>query len=509
MDKKKISYYVEQLKKESQLISVSGNIDTLVEYLTFDSRKVVPGTIFICKGAHFKEGYLRDSIAKGAVCYVSEQEYEIANVTAIIVKDIRKTMSILALTFYGKLSDRLKMIGITGTKGKSTITYFTKGIFDKYLGDKNGKRIAVCSGIRNYDGITEEESQLTTPENLPLFEHMNNALDSGIDYMVMEVSSQALKYGRVDGVQYAVACFNNIGDDHISAVEHPDFEDYFSSKLRIFNQAKVACINLDSDLYDRIAGAAESARTTDGDPLKIVTYSTNSDSADIYGYDIESENGKVRFRAKGKNLPSYDDFDEEFELAAFGTINVINALAAIGIAVALSVPMEYIQAGLATALTPGRMQVFRSPDGKHIGLVDYAHNKLSYEMLLESITKEFPDKSVVMVFGSSGGKALNRRKDLGSVAGKYCKHVVLTEDDGAEEDVHSICEEIASYLGPNCSYEIIEDRPSAVRKAVRDADENTIVIAAGKAMETFQKRGGYSVKIESDVEVMTTEYRKK
>ena len=509
MEKKQLSYYIEQLKKADQLISAPGIRDALVEYLTFDSRKVVPGTIFICKGAHFKEEFLQDSIDKGTICYVSEKEYDACDAAAIIVKDIRKTMSILALTYYGRLSDSLKMIGITGTKGKSTITYFTKGIFDKYLADKNGTRIAVCSGITNYDGVVEEESQLTTPENLPLFEHMNNAVQSGIEYMVMEVSSQALKYGRVDGIDYAVACFNNIGEDHISPVEHPDFEDYFSSKLRIFNQTKVACINMDTDHYERIADEASMARTVDGEPVRLIAYSTKDESADIYGYDIKSENGNVSFRARANNIGTYEEFDEEFKLAAFGTINVINALAAISIAISLDIPMKYIKAGLAEALTPGRMQVFRSPDGKHIGLVDYAHNELSYTLLLESITKEFPDKNIVMVFGSSGGKAFNRRKTLGSIAGKYCKHVVLTEDDGAEEDVHSICEEIASYLGPDCDYEIIEDRPSAVRKAVRDADENTIVIAAGKAMETFQKRGGYSVKIESDVEVMTKEYRKK
>ncbi len=492
MKKQTIQFYIEQLKAEDLLVSASGNTDALIEYLTFDSRKVSAGTLFICKGAHFKAEYLEDSVKKGAVCYVSENEYEVKDVTALIVKDIRKAMSVLAISYYGKLSDSLHMIGVTGTKGKSTITYFTKYIFDEWLLGTGKKRIAVCSGITNYDGFTEAESQLTTPENLPLFEHMNNALESGIEYMVMEVSSQGLKYGRVDGIDYEVACFNNIGEDHISPVEHPDFEDYFSSKLKIFKQARHACINMDSDYYERIAEAATDVPT--------LTYSIDNETADIYGYNITSDNGQVEFDVRGK------DFEEHVVLAAFGSINVINALAAIAIAVTIGVPMQYIKAGLSKAVTPGRMQVFRSKGGKHIGLVDYAHNKLSYEMLLTSIRKEFPDKDIVMVFGSSGGKAFNRREVLGTEAGKYCKHVYLTEDDGAEEDVHAICEEIAKYLGPNCSYEIIEDRPAALRKAIRESDENTIVIAAGKAMESFQKRGDHSVKIESDVEVMTKEY---
>ena len=495
MKKNTIQFYIDQLKAENLLISTSGDTDKLIEHLTFDSRKVAAGTLFICKGAHFKAEYLKDSVKKGAVCYVSENEYDVEECTAIIVKDIRRAMSVLALGYYGKLSDRLKMIGITGTKGKSTITYFTKYIFDEWLQNVSGRKIAVCSGIVNYDGITEAESQLTTPENLPLFEHMNNALESGLEYMVMEVSSQGLKYGRVAGIDYEVACFNNIGEDHISPVEHPDFEDYFSSKLKIFQQTKKACINMDSDYYEKIADAAKNIPT--------LTYSISNENADVYGYNIISNNGQVEFDVRGR------DFNEHIALAAFGSINVINAIAAIAIAVTIGVPMKFIKSGLSKAVTPGRMQVFRSKDGKHIGLVDYAHNKLSYEMLLTSIKKEFPDKDIVMVFGSSGGKAFNRREMLGTEAGKYCKHVYLTEDDGAEEDVHDICEEIAKYLGPNCSYEIIEDRPAAVRKAVREADENTIVIAAGKAMESFQKRGDHSIKIESDIEVMTQEYANK
>ena len=499
--KNNLKLYIEQLEASGLLIKAPGNTDAVIEHVTFDSRQVVPGTLFICKGAHFRKEYLESAREQGAVCYISENEYDVEGIASIIVSDIRKAMPVLALTFYGRLSDKLKMIGITGTKGKSTITYFTRYIFDDYLQDTCGKRIAVCSGINNYDGKTEEESHLTTPENLELFEHMNNAVQSGLEYMVMEVSSQALKYNRVDGVEYATCCFNNIGEDHISPAEHPDFEDYFSSKLRIFKQSKIACINKDSDNYDRIAEEA-SANT-------VITYSTKDSSADVYAYDTTSENGVVSFKVSGRNIPGYDDFDEEITLAAFGVINVINAAAAIAIATSLNVPMKYIKSGLSKALVPGRMQVFRSKDGKHIGLVDYAHNALSYETLLTSIRKEFPEKKIVMVFGSSGSKAFNRREALGTEAGKYCTHVVLTEDDGADEDVHSICEEIATYLGPNCTYEIIVDRPEAVAKAVRDADEDTIVIAAGKAMECFQKRHGGIVEIKSDVAVMTEEYAKK
>lgn len=491
---KTINEYINELKKHDLFIEATGNLDADVASITYDSRKVCDGTLFICKGAHFKAEYLNDSLEKGAIAYISEKKYDV-DATCIIVSNIRETMSVLSICYYGKLSDKIKMIGITGTKGKSTTAYFTRYILDDYLRELDGNRAAICSGIYNYDGVVDEESQLTTPENLVLYEHMNNAINSGIKYMVMEVSSQALKYNRVDGVEFEIACFNNIGEDHISPNEHLDFNDYFQSKLHIFDQCRNACVNLDSDYSEEIIKA------TNGLPL--VTYSVSNESANIYAHDISSVDGKVSFYARGKEIKGYDDFDEYIELAAFGTINVINALASIAIATKLNVPMKYIKSGLAKALTPGRMQVFRSKDGKKIGLVDYAHNKLSYQLLLSSIKKEFPDREIIMSFGSTGCKALNRREELGTEAGKYCKHVILTEDDGSDEDVHSICEEIAGYLGDTCTYEIIEDRPSAIKKLCEMANEHNIVIAAGKAMETFQKRGGFSVEIESDVAVMT------
>lgn len=498
---KNLKSYIEILDKKGLLVEVTGNVDVSVASITFDSRNVKDGTLFVCKGAHFKEEYLRNSIEDGAVAYISEKAYKIPGTTAIIVNNIREAMPVLAETFYGNLSSCIDMIGITGTKGKSTIAFFTKYILDDYMKANSGTEVALCSGIRNYDGVINEESQLTTPENLVLFEHMNNAINSSIKYMVMEVSSQALKYNRVDCINYKVACFNNIGEDHISPNEHANFDDYFRSKLKIFYQTDVACICLDTDHIDEILASASNVPT--------ITYSAINENANIFAYNIKSIDGRVSFDVKGKNIEGYRDFDEHIELASFGTINVVNALAAISISSSLGIPMEFVKSGLAKALTPGRMQVFRSKDGTKIGIVDYAHNKLSYEKLLTSIKNEFPNRDIVIAFGSTGGKAFNRRKELGSIAGKYCKHVILTEDDSANESVYDICKEIASYLGSDCSYEIIEDRPTAIRKLCSLANEKNIVIATGKAMETFQKRDGFSVEIESDCEIFYKEFNNK
>ena len=225
-----------------------------VKAVTYDSREAGEGTAFVCKGAHFEEQYLRDAIEAGSVCYISENEYGLGSAacTEIIVSDIRAAMPVIASAFYGDLSGMLEIVGITGTKGKSTTAYFMRYILDDYMAASGGKRTAICSGIDNYDGVIEEESHLTTPEIMELYTHMDNALKSGIRYMTMEVSSQALKYDRVDGITFEAGAFLNIGSDHISAIEHPDFNDYLESKLRLFSHCRKACINLDCEEQKRI-----------------------------------------------------------------------------------------------------------------------------------------------------------------------------------------------------------------------------------------------------------------
>lgn len=490
----KTNDYLNKLDECGVKVIKSTDSNLEIRNITYNSKEVTEGTLFVAKGAHFKVEYLKEAIAKGAVCYISECEYDV-DCESIIVDDIRKAMPAIAEVYYGRLSDELHMVGIVGTKGKSTTTYFVRQILDDYLEATGGKASAVCSGINNYDGVVDVESHLTTPEIMELYQHMRNALDSDIDYLSMEVSSQALKYGRVDGIEFEVGCFLNIGTDHISAIEHPTFEDYFHSKLLIFNQCKRACINLDCDGQEELRAAASKAPS-------VITFSKKDENANVFLYDIVSNEGKVTFKAKGCGIEGYDDFDAEFELAAFGTINVENAAASIATCAALGIPMKYIQSGLAKMVAPGRMEVFRSKDGKKIVLVDYAHNKLSFKALFESIKAEFPTRDLVIVFGSAGGKAFARREELGTLAGEYCVKSYLTEEDHGEEDCESICKEIAKYVeAAGGEYEIVLDRVEALTKAIEAADENCIVLATGKGRETRQKRGIEYIDTPSDVEV--------
>ena len=284
-----IQKYIDALKETGPFVSVagrdsqdpfvsatSGENTGLVTGITYNSREAAAGTLFVCKGAHFREKYLADAISQGTVCYVSEKDYSSVSgdCTGIIVSDIRKAMPLISELFYGRLSDKLHMIGITGTKGKSTTAYYMRYILDDYMAAEGRARTAICSGIDNYDGVIEEESHLTTPEIMELYQHMNNAVSTGIEYMTMEVSSQALKYDRVDGITFEAGAFLNIGTDHISAIEHPDFNDYLESKLRLFGHCRKACINLDCDEQEMIQKASS-------DCPYVISFSQHDPAAEV------------------------------------------------------------------------------------------------------------------------------------------------------------------------------------------------------------------------------------
>ena len=494
-----VSAFTDALCKAGLLAAVNGGSGTeAVTGVTYNSKEAGKGSLFVCKGVHFREQYLADAISAGASCYVTEKEYGLGSPSCpeIVVSNIRFAMPVIAETFYGTLSDRIHVVGITGTKGKSTTAYFMRYILDDYMAATGGRPTAICSGIDNYDGVINEESHLTTPEIMELYTHMDNALNSGISYMTMEVSSQALKYDRVDGVTFDAGAFLNIGTDHISEIEHPNFDDYLESKLRIFSHCRKACISLDSDEIDRVKAAA-------ADCPYVITFSQKDDSANIYGYDICSDKGKVTMRVRGRDIDGRDDFDIEISPGTFGTINVENALAATSLAVLLGVPEEYIISGLAKATSPGRMEVFYSEDGKRIAIVDYAHNKLSYEKFFETIKDEFPDKKMIIVFGCPGGKAFARREELGTIAGRSCAYSIITEEDYGEEDVNKICREIAGFVeaaGGKC--EIITDRVEAIKKAITLMDDDTILFLPGKGRETREKRGIQYIDTPSDADVV-------
>ncbi len=483
----KLNEYIKLIESNGLLVKCDvpmADLERNVECLTYDNREVTENAFFICKGIHFKPEYLQSAYEKGAFAYVSETDYQIKGCYAVIVSDIRVTMALIAKKFYGDCCEKLSIVGITGTKGKSTTAYYVKSVLDSV----DGERCGVLSSIENYDGVIFEESHLTTPESPVLHKHFYNAYSSGIKNVVMEVSSQALKYDRVLGVEFSVACFNNIGTDHISDVEHKDFNDYFNSKLKIFENCKTAVINSKTLHYDKVIGYAEKCG------CEMLTYGYEKND-DFYCYKVDKHGSDIYFNVM------YGENDVEFAISMSGLFNVENALCTIAVCTKLGIGVEIIKKGLYAARVPGRMELYESVDKRVTVVVDYAHNKMSYEALYDSIKVEYPGKSVITVFGCPGKKAFLRRKDLGESSGENSDLVIITEEDAGEEDVESICREIAEYVeSKGCAYKIVTDRGEAIRQAILETEGERVIIVAGKGAETRQKRGVLYIDTPSDVD---------
>lgn len=482
-----LKVYRDALLKEGLICEENINEINDVQYISYDSNDIRPNTLFVCKGAHFKEEYLKSAMEKGVCCYISEKKYSV-EANCIIVSDIRRSMGIIVNIYYEDIWKKFNLIGITGTKGKSTTAYFIKYILDEYLSEKKKPQSGIISSINTYDGVESFESHLTTPEPFDLHRHFKNAADSGIEYVTMEVSSQALKYERVYGVEFTVGCYLNIGEDHISDIEHPDFDDYFYSKMKIFDRTKTACVSLDTLRREEVLKAASRAE-------KVITFSTEDKSADIYAYDIKKVGNDTSFTV---HTPS---FEREFVLTIPGLFNVQNALAAISVCYALGIPEHYMYVGLMKARSSGRMEIYQNSDNNVIVIVDYAHNKLSFENLYKSVLQEFPGRKIYTVFGCPGYKALQRRHDLGVLSGQYSDKVFITEEDPGEEPLINICRDIAKNVeAAGGRYEITEDRGEAIKHAIFEGSEEKIVLVTGKGNETRQKRGREYVPCKTDVE---------
>jgi UDP-N-acetylmuramyl-tripeptide synthetase len=490
MERYALEEYMEKLQEKKLLLYHNCTRETgikTVMNVAYDSNKTTQNTLFICKGAGFKETYLDEAVKRGAIAYISETDYG-KSIPCILVADVKKALAHTAAFYYGYPAQKLKLIGITGTKGKSTTAYYTKYILDEYLKEERMPEAGIISSINTYDGVIDKESRLTTPESLELQMHFNNAAENGIRYMVMEASSQALKYGRLHGIEFDVGMFLNISEDHISPIEHSDMEDYITAKLAMFRQCRTACVNLETDSLQRVLKAA-------GDSGRVITFGTR-EGADIYGYDIRKEGFDTLFRVK------CDRFDREFVLTMPGIFNVENALAAVAAAYSLRIPERHIYMGLRKARSSGRMEIFTNKNRDRIVIVDYAHNKMSFTKLYETVGMEFPGMKVVTVFGCPGGKAHVRRKDLGLLSGMYSDKVILTAEDPGPESPREISEEIAGYVclnNSNC--EIIDDRQEAIRESILSSEPGTVILITGKGAETRQKFGSEYVTVPSDIEL--------
>ena len=475
----KLSKILERL----EYTCLQGTLDQEIEEVVADSRKAKEGSLFICiRGAVVDGHTFAKSVAgQGTKAIIVEEPVEVPeDVTVIQVKDSRYAMALVAAAYYDYPGDKLRVIGITGTKGKTTTTYMVKSILENA-----GYKVGLIGTIETIIGDTVIPSANTTPESLLVQKYLRQMLDEGCDCAVMEVSSQALKYERVGNTHFDTAIFLNISKDHISPTEHKDFDDYFQSKLKIFDRCTCACVNLDSDHIGEILKAAAKCE-------RVVTFGSK-ENAVIRVSDIKPGRGKFYFHVAGP------DFSEDFTLPVHGAFNVENAVAAIAAAWSMGIPVSLIKESLLGVTVPGRMETYESSAGEVTAIVDFAHNGLSFEKMFDTVALEYPGSRVSVVFGTPGGKAFNRRKDMGEISGKRADRIFLVPDDPGNEDPQAICEEIGGYIAKEgASFQIRMDRGAAIREAILGAVPGEVVLILGKGADVTMHVGNGNVPYRSD-----------
>lgn len=487
---KKISEYYDMLKAEGLIYGrkkPEGDLDAIVTEVSYNSLEAKEGTLFICKGVNFKRKYLDDAVKSGAVCFVVDKENarnEVIRsseslIPMIVVNDMRKAISKLSAFFFDHSWDDLNIIGITGTKGKSTTACMIKAIMDEYL----GKEIGFSSGIYTYDGNEKLKSKkLTTPETIELHRILDNSVKNDLRYLVMEVSSQGLKYDRVTDLKYEIGCFLNISKDHISAAEHSDMDDYLNSKLKLFRQSKIGLVNMDMDpaYLPKIMKEAERY-------CEKVIYIKSPEVVEGPGYiDIKT---------------LLNEKEEEFRVNIGGKYNGINAVCAINVCCELGVPVNVIKEALKSVVVPGRMEHYKL-DTKVDVIVDCAHNKMSYESLFRYTEEQYHGRKKFFLFGCVGDKAYNRRKEAAEIVDKFSDYAVITERDPGKEPVKQICSEIYGYIRHKERAEIIIDRDEAVKKILDEAmkEKNSVVLLCGCGSDAYVKRGTQLIEFATDGE---------
>ena len=476
---------IKLLKEEDlYLEDTIGNNPLEFSYLSFSSLDIAKNTLFVCKGNNFKEEYLLDAIKKGAICYLAQASYisSKANIPYILVKDITKAMALVAKKFY-EFSRLLTLIGVTGTKGKTTTINFIHDI----LSTACNTNIPYISTIDYYTGKSRGTSHNTTPESLYIYRFLKEASESNKDYFVMEVSSQAYKMQRIYGLNFDYGIFLNIAPDHISSLEHKDFKEYLNAKLGFLKQCKTVLLYALTDHFDYLYNELIKSG------VKVYTF--GSERSDFKLINIKSEEDGSSFDLV------YQNKTYSFKINIEGDFNCLNAMAACSLALLLNIPYEDIKKAILNTFVSGRMNVYKNFICPVV--VDYAHNKLSAEALFKTLKKDYPNRNLKVVFGCPGDKAFNRREELATLSGLYASYVYITMEDPQSKNVYDICEDIVSYLKPyNKPYEVIIDRKKAIIKALENAQEDDIIAIIGKGDEDYQLINNQYVPYESDVKVV-------
>ena len=459
-------------------LKAKGNLDMEIMGVAHDSRKVKEGYVFVAVKGYDVDGhnYIHQAIESGAKAIVVEDISSIKrnelpeNITLVVAPNTRETLAKMACNFYDNPSKKFNLIGITGTKGKTTTTFMIKSILEK-----GGQKVGLIGTVANYIGDKNlGESSRTTPESLELQELFADMVKEKVDTVVMEVSSQSLKLHRVDGCDFNIGVFTNFSEDHISEKEHPDMQDYFNSKLKLFDMCKKGFINVDDYQVAKVKKLAKSC--------DIKTYGIDN-SADLLAKDITVTNASVDFKVK------IGQRNERVKTGIPGRFSVYNSLAAISVAGVFGIDAEKIKEALLEVRVPGRSELVDNKKDLTI-MIDYAHSPESLQNILSAV-KSYTRGRVISVFGCGGDRDPGKRPQMGEISGNIADFTIITSDNPRTEEPDEIVKEIeVGTKKTKGKYITIVDRIEAIKYAINMANKNDIIVLAGKGHETYQEING-------------------
>ncbi len=460
---------------------LQGDLDTEAEDVVYDSRKAVPGTIFVClKGTRIdSHGFIGDVAAQGVKAFVVERDVELPEGTTVVkVASSRHALAMMSAVRFGNPIRKMISVGVTGTKGKTTATHMMKAILEAA-----GKKVGMIGTTGAVIGDEVFPTMNTTPESYQLQEYFSKMAEAGCEYVLMEVSSQGIKMHRTDGLEFDYGVFTNITPDHIGSDEHADFEEYLYYKSRLFTMCRTGIANRDDEHFEAIV--------KDRTCGKLYTYGRKEggEKPDFYG-------SRLRFVSEPGFVGTEFDLEEkatgavmDLRLGLPGEFNVDNALAAASLCRAMGISEDAIREGLEHVRVNGRMEIAYSSE-KCTVIIDYAHNAVSMESLLETLRAYHP-KRLVCVFGSGGNRSKERRYSMGEIGGKMADLCILTADNSRYEKTEDIIADIRSHLEPTGgAFVEIPDRREAIYYSLSHAQPGDMIAIIGKGHEDYQEING-------------------
>ena len=459
-------------------LKAKGSLDIDVKGIDSNSKNIKKDYMFIAIKGFSVDGhkFINDAIEAGANVIVIEEGCDLKSiklpkdVTLIMAKDTREALAICSCNFYENPSRKFKLIGVTGTKGKTTTTFMIKELLER-AGYKTGLIGTIATYI---NGKMVAESSRTTPESLELQKIFAQMVEQNVEYVVMEVSSQSLKLHRVDGCKFDLVIFTNFSEDHISEKEHPDMKDYFESKLKLFKMCDNGIINADDLQVSKIPKMFPNSN--------IMTYGIDN-CCDVLAKDITITNSYVDFKVK------ISDKNERIKVSIPGRFSVYNSLAAICVAKKLGIPSDKVIEALNDIRVPGRSEMVDNKKEIPI-MIDYAHSPESLQNILSAV-KSYTRGKVISVFGCGGDRDKGKRPIMGEISGRIADFTFITTDNPRTENPEQIVKEIEEGMKKSKgNYKVVVDRTEAIKEAIKMATKTDIIVLAGKGHETYQEING-------------------